>query len=62
MDNEYYEKRLKRLEETIMWLQRDLEILVGNVKNIQPEINYHQTNIIENITCKNCDEDDLFTN
>lgn len=55
MFNPNPEERIKRLEEEVMWLRRDLVNLINIVENIKPEIHTHYTMITENVTCMACD-------
>lgn len=55
MFNPNPEERIKRLEEEVMWLRRDLVNLINIVENIKPEIHTHYTMITENVTCTACD-------
>lgn len=57
------EERIKRLEEEVMYLRRDVNILRAvNIKMCdvievlqKPEFHTHYTKVIENITCTGCD-------
>jgi hypothetical protein len=55
MFNHNPEERIKRLEEEVMYLHRDIANLINIIENVQPEIHTHYTLITENITCKGCD-------
>lgn len=43
MFNHNPEERIKRLEEEVMWLRRDLINLMVIVESIAPEVHYHIT-------------------
>jgi Na+/phosphate symporter len=50
------EAHVKRLEEDSAWIQKDIGHLIDIIENLKPEIHTHYTNITENITCMECDE------
>ena len=49
------EERIKRLEEEIAYLHRDMANLINIIENVQPENHTHYTMITENVTCTACD-------
>jgi hypothetical protein len=50
------DERIKKLEETISWMQRDMVNLINIVEALKiPEVHTHYTMITENVTCTECD-------
>jgi hypothetical protein len=50
------EIRIKRLEEEVAWLRRDITNLISTIDELQKvEFHTHYTKIIENIICTECD-------
>jgi len=41
MFNNTLEDRIKRLEEEIAWLHKDMANLINIIENLEPEIHYH---------------------
>ena len=49
------QERIKRLEEDVAWLQKDIRNLIGIVEALQkPEIHTYFTMITENVTYSVC--------
>ena len=56
------DERIKKLEETISWMQRDMVNLINIVEALKiPEVHTHYTMITENI-CAACMDDPNNTN
>jgi ferritin-like protein len=61
MFNHNPDERIKRLEEEVMYLHRDIANLINIIENVKPEIHTHYTLITENI-CNACMDDPNNTN
>lgn len=56
--NEDLHKRIRLLEEEIMYLHKDMAHLIGIYENMKPEVHTHYTLITENLSCEACEETD----
>jgi hypothetical protein len=53
------QERIKRLEENVSWLQRDIDNLINIIKNLKkPEVHTHYTLIQDNRPCTDCKEEE----
>lgn len=52
MFNHNPEERMKRLEEEVAYLHRDIANLINIIENTKPEVHYHF--LIDSRTCKDC--------
>lgn len=57
MFNHNPEERIKRLEEEVCYLRRDLVNLINIIENFEPEIHYHT--YLDMRTCKENDQESL---
>ena len=46
------EERIKRLEEEIAYLHRDMARLIDIIENVEPETHYHITYHFHTVPCK----------
>jgi len=51
MFNHNPEERIKRLEEEVAWLRKDIINLINLIENFKPEIHTHYTNILYTNQC-----------
>jgi hypothetical protein len=51
MFNHNPEERIKRLEEEIMYLHRDMANLINIIENFEPEVHYHITYHFKTVPC-----------
>jgi hypothetical protein len=55
MDN-FLEQRVKQLEESVSWMQRDINHLIDIIEHLQPEQHTHYTTIIYTKQLPFCDD------
>jgi hypothetical protein len=53
------EKQIRMLEEEVCYCHKDLANLTNIIENIKPEVHTHYTMITENVTCMDCQLNDL---
>lgn len=57
MFNHNPEERIKRLEEEIAYLHKDMTNVINIIENIHPEIHYHFISITDTRPCTDCKEE-----
>lgn len=52
MFNHNPDERIKRLEEEITWMHKDMANLIDIIENFEPEVHYHVTYHFHTDSCK----------